>query len=357
VVVPADIDASGATDVTERLQSFIDSVPDGSTISFPAHSTYRVDGTLMLLRRHGLTIEGNGALFFSDDPTPALYAQRDRNGNLVTNPWRNRYHWSIHGGGGITLRNLNIRGANAQGGTGSEAYQAALEAQHGVNIGAATGVLLENLDISYVHGDFVYVGAARAEDGKTQVISRDITIRGGTWSHNGRQGIAITNADTVLVEGISMSETRRASIDLEPNSTRAIIRNITIRGSTFGPGRLLWLAAGGAAGTIENITLAHNQLVGRTMSVRIKTPEGSRRHNFHLVGNHSDRAGGGGNDTHGMWTVWRVDGFLAEGNLAPLNPWRQQVGAVFYESCDVHVPEGQHPGASPEVRITDYDCA
>src|SRR4051794_30833598 len=58
--IPVLIDGTGTTDVTSQLQSFLNGVPDGSTIELPAGGRYRVEGTLTLQDRHDLTIEGNG---------------------------------------------------------------------------------------------------------------------------------------------------------------------------------------------------------------------------------------------------------------------------------------------------------
>jgi uncharacterized protein YjdB len=340
--VPASIDATGSKDVTPELMAFISSVPDGSTIVFPSTGTYRIEGTLLLHKRSNLVVEGNGVRFIANEAEPEAYAKKQ------TYPWRNRYHWSIEGSKGIVLRNMTIRGANANGGRGDDAYVVSLEAQHGVNIMGAEDVLIENISISYVYGDFVYVGAL------SRVISRNITVRGGIWSHNGRQGIAITEADGVLVEGISMTETRRASIDVEPNTASGVMRNITIRNSYFGPGRLLWFAAGGQAGTMENILVEGNRL-DRAATVYIRSPVDEngnpvrRRSNFRFVGNVSSVEAGGGH--RGIWNVWHVDGFEAKNNVTPVQSWRNQPGLWLYDVTRVDAPGVQWPGAVPQVWI------
>ena len=46
VTAPTSIDATGATDVTAALQSFLDSTPDGSTVLLQPAGRYRIEGSL-----------------------------------------------------------------------------------------------------------------------------------------------------------------------------------------------------------------------------------------------------------------------------------------------------------------------
>src|SRR5438067_7537181 len=91
--VPATIDSTGTTDVTQKLVDFFASVPDGSTIAFPAGGKYRIEGTLPISNRHNLVFDGNGAEFI---------ARTDGSGvppwNGKTTNWpRNRVHWLVDG--------------------------------------------------------------------------------------------------------------------------------------------------------------------------------------------------------------------------------------------------------------------
>src|SRR5262249_26699464 len=107
---PTSIDNKGVTDVTAKLMAFIAGVPDGSTITFPAASRYRIESIIIVTNRKNLTIDGNGAQFFAltDGASMPPVGPND-----VKLHWpRNRAHWLIVGGSGITLRNLTIKGAN-----------------------------------------------------------------------------------------------------------------------------------------------------------------------------------------------------------------------------------------------------
>ena len=69
VDAPASIDATGGQDVTSAIQAFIDATPDGSTIRFVPAGRYRIEGTIHVLRRTNLTIDGRGATFVATQQT------------------------------------------------------------------------------------------------------------------------------------------------------------------------------------------------------------------------------------------------------------------------------------------------
>jgi hypothetical protein len=166
-------------------------------------------------------------------------------------------------------------------------------------------------------------------------------IRGGKWSHNGRQGVGVANVVGLLIDSVSMTETRRASIDLEPNGVNDTIRGVTIRNSYFGPGRLLWIASAGGSGVFEDVLIENNRL-DRGAQVVIRPPEGSRRRNIRFLNNVATVSNGGGN--YGLWSIWRVDGFEARGNIAPVNDFRTHPGLWTYDVTNLAAPAGQWPG-------------
>lgn len=62
---PMSIDRTGTTDVTAALNAFIQSFPNGSTITFPAGSRYRVEHIVIIGNHSNLVIDGAGAVFFA----------------------------------------------------------------------------------------------------------------------------------------------------------------------------------------------------------------------------------------------------------------------------------------------------
>lgn len=60
IAVPSSIDATGSSDASAALMSFLNTVPDGSTIVFKAGGVYRMDSALKFSGRHNLVFEGPG---------------------------------------------------------------------------------------------------------------------------------------------------------------------------------------------------------------------------------------------------------------------------------------------------------
>lgn len=343
VTIPASIDASGGADVTDELNSFFSSTPDSSTISFPANARYRVEGTLMFVNRRSLTIEGNGA---------TVVATTDGSG--VTPPatlahlWpRGRRHFLFRGGSNLVVRNLKVTGANPNAGIGDLAYSAALEAQHGFEFSGVQGGELDHVTVNDVYGDFVYFGASSG------ILSLNIQIHDSDFERNGRQGMSFTGAQNILIERNNMSQVRRAHFDLEPNLPADSIRQVTIRDNQFGPGRLLFLASGGAAGTIEDIIVQGNTLTGKPLTIEMTPPIGSRRSRIRIIGNVSDASFG---STIPLMQFTRVDGLEVRANRNPLQANRSMVGVGAKESCNVVVADNEFLNAVAQVRIEAPTC-
>jgi hypothetical protein len=343
LTVPSDIDATGAADVTDGLNTFFASVPDSSTILFPAGAQYRVEGTLLLIGRRKLTIEGNGA---------TVLATTDGSGvtppPLLAHLWpRGRRQFLFSGGADIVVRNLVVKGANPNAGTGDSAYKAPLEAQHGFEFAGVRGGELDHVTVSDVYGDFVYLGASGGQQ------ASHIWIHDSHFERNGRQGVSFTGADTVLIERNYLAEVRRAHFDIEPNLATDEIRGVTIRDNRFGPGRLLFLASGGAPGTVEDITIANNVLIGKALIIQVTPPVGTRRSRIHVTGNVSDMGFGSAGS---LMAFDRIDDLEVSGNRNPLQANRAMTAITVRESCGVVVKNNDFPGSVAEVAIVSPSC-
>ncbi|MEO8692715.1 MAG: right-handed parallel beta-helix repeat-containing protein [Acidimicrobiales bacterium] len=329
-VAPTTIDATGSTDVTEKLQAFIDRTPDGSTISFPAGARYRVDGSLLIEARKGLTFEGNGAEFFA-----------------TTEGDRERRHWWIRNSDGITIRDVVIHGANPNAGMGDAAYRADREAQHGFDFAGTKNALLERVTVTDVYGDFVYIGLAKAG------WSKSVTVRDSTFERNGRQGISITAGEDIRIEHNYISQVRRSTFDIEPNSPDWGARRVTISDNDIGPGRLNFLAGHGSAGLVDDIVVIGNRLKGKTMNVSLKAPTARRRSDFSLIGNVSDASFG---SSIAAVTIEGFDGVTIHDNVLPLAAGRDMTAVAFKATCDTSVAGNQFVNAARDVATDDYKC-
>ena len=330
-IVPSTIDATGATDVTAKLETFIAGVPDGSTISFPAGARYRIDGSLIIEGRHDLTFEGNGAEFFA-----------------TTEADRERRHWWIRDSDGITVRDVVVRGANPSAGTGDAAYRADREAQHGFDLAGDNNVLLERVTVTDVYGDFVYIGLGKND------WSKNVTVRDSHFERNGRQGISITAGEDIRIEHNFISDVRRSTFDIEPNGPNWGARRVTISDNDIGPGRLNFIAGHGDAAPFDDVTVIGNRLKGKTMNISLKAPAAQRRSNFSLIGNTSDATFG---SSIPAVTIDGFDGVTIRDNVLPLAAGRQMTAVALVSTCNAVVVGNQLLNAATDVSNDGYNCA
>jgi hypothetical protein len=316
--VPGRIDATGTTDVTRQLQKFLSRVPDDRLVEFPTAARYRIEDTVSIVDKHRLVLEGNGAKLFE-----------------TTKGYRERSLLSVVGGSDVTVRDFHLRGADRNGGVDGQ-YVADLEAQHGIELFGPKRVLIKHNRITHVWGDFIYL----ARDQRRGLPSwrepaRDVTIKRNTMARNGRQGVSFINVSRVLVIDNHMSDMRRAVFDFEPTTTGAVAKDVTIESNTVGAHQLNFLSAGGN-GSVEDVRVDRNTLVGGTMMTMVKNAPGETRRNFSFVANTSDR---GLNSNLGAAVIARgVEGIEFRKNVQPMN--RRQVkdgpmaGLFMIGSCD-----------------------
>ena len=307
VVVPRSIDSTGTTDVTEKLQQFIDKVKDGRTIWFRPNGRYRIDETVFVLQRNNLTFEGRGASFFA----------KTRGG-------KDRAQWWIKQGSNIAFRHMSVRGANPKGGTSEGAYVRKLETQHGFRFEGVNGAEIDHVQVTDVYGDFVYIG----RDHKRRP-SINIWIHDSNFRRNGRQGIAVTAASNVIIEHNTFNKTRRSTIDLEPNSRSWHVSHVFILNNTVGKGRLLFIASHGQ-GPVDNIVISGNRLEGHALTIDAVPPEGRRRSNWIITNNVSDTT------VHNRpMRFWNIDGLVVTGNTQKVTG--AQPGVILTDDCGTRV--------------------
>jgi hypothetical protein len=311
------IDATGNSDVTADLQALFDRTPDGGVVQLQAGADYRVEGTLVIKDRRDLRIEGNGARIFA-----------------TTTAHRTRYHLRLVGGSDLVVRNLEVQGANPHAGDDDRGYVPELEAQHGISLDGVTDVELVGVYVHDTYGDLVYVGM-HPDDSRW---SQGVWVHDSVFARSGRQGIAVVAARDVVIEHNVLTDMRRATIDLEPSAASWGAENIHILENDVGPGRLLFVAAGGN-GPVNWVVVARNTLQGRGLSVHVVPPEGARRQRFWVVDNTSDLVA-----VKQPLQFTRTDGVVVHGNRQPVDERYALVEST--DSCDVAITENDiAPGA------------
>jgi hypothetical protein len=298
VQVPASIDATGTHDVTGPLQQFLSSTPSGTTIVFPRGARYRIEGTIYLRRRNNMVIEGSGATLFA-----------------TTLGDRTRSHWLVRDSVNMRFRGLTIVGSAKSAGMGDEAYEPSLEAQHAFQLEGVRQFELDSVTASDVQGDFVNI----ARDPHSKAWSDGVWIHDSNFARNGRMGISITSGRNIVIERNRITDTRRSTIDLEPNTSSGGAEFVKIDRNWIGPGRLNFVSAGKTASTrsndVHDVMISNNTLDGHILNVFVatRTSTGQRRSNIAVVNNTSNKP------AHGVAPLrfTYIDGVTVRGNRQP----------------------------------------
>lgn len=272
----ADLDATGSTDVTAALTSFLGASPAGSVVCLAPGGRYRVDGQLHLLHRENLTIDGQGALIFAITASDVPRLLIDK------------------GGSGIVVRNLTIEGVSARDPAPDPGAPAA-EGNHGIAIGGASDVEIgPNVHISDVSGDGIYLAAGGM--GSAIAWADTIRVHDSTIERVGRMGISITDgARNVDIERNRFDAIAKYVFDIEPNGhvfdgVPAGADHVRFSDNVIGTYGLdsamtAWLMAGTGVGPETNVEFSRNVVTGGALRIGVWNVGGSVRANFSITDN------------------------------------------------------------------------
>jgi len=300
-----NLDASGATDVTSSLQSFLNATRDGSTVCLAAGGQYRVDGMISLDGRTGLALDGQGARIF---------------GTVRTNSPKLR----LQLGADLVIRNLTIEGFNPEAGT-SSAHELGWEHGHGIAVfGAQRVTLAPNVTVRNVSGDGIYITGSALPGGAFQWAD-SVTARGCRIERNGRMGVAVTDgARNVVIFGCVLDQIALYVFDIEPNGhvfegVAAGAENVRFSDNTVGTYGIdsdltPWLFAGTGDGPQRNVEFSRNVVAGGALRIGVWNVAGSGRSEFRIVDNRSAVPAAG----HTM-EFSGVDTLAVTGNTQPLS--------------------------------------
>jgi hypothetical protein len=341
MAVPASIASDCSVDVADALGTWLASVPNGATARFGG-GCYRIDHTITLTDRADLTIDGGGATFRAGTPTG--------DGSPVDHPSRaarTRAQWRLTGGHDIHLHDLTIQGANTAAGTGDAAYVGALEAQHGIDIGGTQQVEIDHVTINDVYGDFIYFGPAPVKKGAAPVFSSG-RVHDSTMARNGRQGISITGGDGIQIDHNSISDTRRATFDLEPNGPQGWgVQHVSIDHNQIGAGRLNLLSMAGS-GPVHDVRITDNALQ-RTLTIITGGSGPGARSGLTIANNRTDMPLGTSADA--AIRIQGVDDVTVTGNAQPLAAGRGTAGVSMSGVTGGVVTGNSFPNAAKATAI------
>jgi hypothetical protein len=158
---------------------------------------------------------------------------------------------------------------------GFGAYLATYEFEHGFAFHECHRVVVRDCSTYGTWGDGLYIG--------NLAPSTDIRVSRLKVQYNGRQGVAISHADGVVLNDIRIMNTRRAGFDLEPSSSKWHVRNVEIRNSYTHGYHFNFAAAG--RGDVSDIFIHHNILSGPGGVLMCRASDGTRRNNWRVEDN------------------------------------------------------------------------
>lgn len=313
--VPASIDATGSTNAAGALNAFIDSVPNGSVISFPGSGIYRLNKGLLLAGRRNIVLDGNGATLRingsgSDEALSAFL---------------------LRGSSHIAIRDFRVIGSdpNWPANSGENAHVLGLSGWYG---GApSTYVEMSNVRASHIFGDGVYL---EGRNTAPYPPSQHVWIHHNSFDYMGRNGVSLIDVTDVLIEDNTFDHISYHVVDFEPNFASQVVRNVTFRQNTVGSyahrknllGFFVSSVAieSGEGSMVSGVTIANNTVAGiasdgyegRPRALNSKfISTGTRHSDIVFRGNVTTRAVAG----PAVLYFSGIDGVRVSGNVQPLS--------------------------------------
>jgi hypothetical protein len=326
VAAPGGVAHDGSVNVSLLLQAVLDTVPNGGCLRLYADGRYRHNGTLTIAGRNNLTIDGNGAVLFTDQQPSVLSGQVKSK----------RPHVKVIAGQNVTIENLTIDGPNSSG-----EYRDVFETDHAFDIRGATGLTIRDSSARQVYGDFVYVDDVQWPiHSGIHVPTTDLLVIDNEFRVAGRHGLGVAgDAVGVRFEGNLVQRVHRSGVDFELNPDRAISQ-FEIVGNTFRDFWVNWIAAG--LGPATDIYIGFNQVLGDSMHIKIgprNPPAVHERWTFE--GNVSDTEHRG---HAAVFFMHHVRGATFIGNVQPV--YAGGSGRVFdvFDACGITLIDNTFTG-------------
>jgi hypothetical protein len=195
--MPPSIKADcSVADSTAILNSWLNGLPSGSSVQFPANGCFHIQGSLWLYNTTDLTINGNDSTILQTVPgpesvvQPIVYLTQDTQ---------------------LVMKDLTIDGAynGSNGGVNFEGdYGLLLEADHGVT--------LNDISVNNIQVDFIDLNAPDSGvTGSDTSLNSDIFVTHSTFQHCGYHGLTIESADGVAFSHDAFSEIGTDAMDFE----------------------------------------------------------------------------------------------------------------------------------------------
>lgn len=312
------IDNTCATDVTADLNSYIASVPNGTTLNFSG--CYLVDGTIEF---RGRTLYFNGGTFVSKKTmVPGTYADDQRAMFRAVEST-------------VRFTNMTLDGAYTAGGTLDESLQHA----HAIDL-RGSNANVSGVSITDFAGDCVYFGLGYNGTSKSTGSFHDSTCK-----KTGRNGVSLTASSGVQVYTNAFDTIGFITVDVEPNIGPGWgTDNTSITNNTIGTYRLY------ALGVIENapnngVVFTGNKVTGsKGLRIGVISLGTLVRAKSVTIQNNTAVSA----QAPPAIEANNVDGLTVTGNTIPMSGGTM---AIVSNSTQVNVSGNQFPGGTREVEI------
>jgi len=322
--IPSDIAGDCSTDVTSAIADWIDSVPDGSTLSFGSRACYRIDGTLEVSDRSGLVLLGRGSTFRS-----------------VASAARGLPIWQIADSHKIGLHGMRIEGSYRAGGR----FDASLQHGHGIDL-RGSSVDIGTVTISGVAGDCVYFGL-----GTTSPLTRSSgRVHDSTCTRTGRNAVSVVAGDDILVQRLRTGAIGYDVFDVEPNPGPGMgSTNVRFDRNTIGSYAQIAYSIV-ESGPISRQLFTNNRAAGKGLKIAIGDPtgQGFRPEHVTITGNTSKVP-----QAPAAVNIDNVDGLVLARNTIAMKGGPM---AAVRRSCKVQISGNRFPGGSAEAVVTPTVC-
>ena len=316
VTVPSSIDASGGSDVRPALQSFINSQPNGTAISFPSGAVYRVGAGIRLDNRHNLILDGRGTTIRTTGS----------GGSALSSPFV--LSWAT-GNTDIWIRNFVLEGNNTR--TGTAIYDGAQESQAGIHLSGGARIEFSGLTIRRMNGDGLYANENTPSAGSAAAWPTDIWFHDNSIDYVGRNAFTINSGRRVTLERNGIDHVGGSVLDIEPDLRTQGAADLILRNNIVGiwgmsPAYSMHFVACanntyGVGAVVRGITITGNRVTGGAPN-SANTPNAgglltsirkSRTSDVTFTNNSTTKAGNGP-----VLRFEHVDGLTVRGNTQPL---------------------------------------
>ncbi|HEX2030843.1 MAG TPA: right-handed parallel beta-helix repeat-containing protein [Actinomycetota bacterium] len=241
---------SATSDSAPALESFLATVPNGSTVVFPSGASCLMALSVNLgvppsgsSQRADTVYDLNGATIFRT-VEPSCSKPRFCNAPLIRLS---------------KVKNVTLKGGTVHGGYDpgpTPMYDSTRAMDHGVAVKGSSGVTMSGLTIRDMGGDCVDV------DRYSKLPSSSVSFTGTpaaptTCRSVGRQGISANAIDGLTVSGVTFDFIGRSAVDIEPRLSWHA-RNVTVVGNSFGWAVNFAVAGVGSSAIWENVVVDGN---------------------------------------------------------------------------------------------------